>query len=153
MKRCFACQHAALRPATHPDTLEVDGLTFTAELPAWLCTHCGEVYVAGDGISQFEKAVAAKLADLGRLSGEAFRFMRKALGLRATDLATMLDVTPETISHWETTKRAIPRATWALLGALCADATEGRSATRDRLQAARTPAHPRTPIRLAVRAA
>jgi hypothetical protein len=38
----------------------------------------------------FELAVAERLASLGLRTGAAFKFMRKALGLRAVDLAELL---------------------------------------------------------------
>ncbi len=71
--------------------------------------------------------------------------MRKILGLRAADLALLLDVTPETISHWETGKARIGRAAFVALGAMVQDATEGRSTTRDRL-AALDDDHPRPKV-------
>jgi DNA-binding transcriptional regulator YiaG len=86
-------------------------------------------------VQDFELAVACELADQGVRTGEAVRHMRKALGLRAADLARLLDFTPETISHWETGKARIGRAAFVVLGALVQDAFGGTSSTRDRLAA------------------
>jgi DNA-binding transcriptional regulator YiaG len=89
-------------------------------------------------------AVACALADAGVHTGEALRCMRKALGLRGCDLARLLDVTPETISHWETGKARPNRAAFAALGAMIADAMAGRTTTRDRLATlARASEYPR----------
>jgi transcriptional regulator with XRE-family HTH domain len=75
--------------------------------------------------------------------------MRKALGLRATDLAELLDVTPETVSRWETDRVPLDRGALATLGALLRDARAGSTATLDHL---RTLAHPpRGPREIAVR--
>jgi DNA-binding transcriptional regulator YiaG len=86
-------------------------------------------------VQEFELAVACELADRGVRTGEAVRHMRKVLGLRAADLARLLDLTPETISHWETGKARIGRAAFVVLGAMVQDALEGTSSTRDRLSA------------------
>jgi DNA-binding XRE family transcriptional regulator len=59
--------------------------------------------------------------------------MVKALGLRAADLARLLDVTPETISHWETDKARPSRAAFVAIGALVQETIDGRTTTRDRL--------------------
>jgi transcriptional regulator with XRE-family HTH domain len=59
--------------------------------------------------------------------------MRKALGLRAADLAEMLDVTPETLSRWETGKLPMGRTSWLTLSSLALDF----EATAARLQAAK----------------
>ena len=93
--------------------------------------------------SSRELAVAREFADVGVDTGEAFRRMRKALGLRATDLAQLLDLTPETISHWETGKVVINRAAFVALGAMVQDAIDGRTTTRDRLAALGKRRYPR----------
>jgi transcriptional regulator with XRE-family HTH domain len=79
--------------------------------------------------------VARELANLGVRTGEAVRHMRKTLGLRAADLAQLLDLTPETISHWETGKAPISRAAFVAVGAMIQDAIDGRTTTRDRFAA------------------
>jgi putative zinc finger/helix-turn-helix YgiT family protein len=109
------------------------GFAASVGVPGRQCTKCKETYVAGSVKHDFELAVARELANLGVHAGEAIRHMRKALGLRASDLAQLLDLTPETISHWETGKVRINRAAFVALGAMIQDASEGRTTTRDRL--------------------
>jgi DNA-binding transcriptional regulator YiaG len=59
-------------------------------------------------INGLEAAVAVARATVpAKLSGKEIRFLRKALGLRATALAEFLDVTPETFSRWENGKETI----------------------------------------------
>jgi DNA-binding transcriptional regulator YiaG len=82
----------------------------------------------------FDLAVSRELGGRAVCTGEALRFMRSALGLRAADLARLLDVTPETMSHWETGKAPVPRSAFAVVAALVDDAAEGRTATRARLE-------------------
>ena len=45
------------------------------------------------------------------VAGGDLRYARKALGMRAAELAAALDVTPETVSRWETDARPIPQTT------------------------------------------
>jgi DNA-binding transcriptional regulator YiaG len=90
-------------------------------------------------------SVACELADRGMRTGDTLRQMRKALGLRAVDLARLLDVTAETISHWETGKARPTRATFAAVAAMADEAIDGRTSTRDRLSVeADGQSHPRT---------
>jgi len=63
--------------------------------------------------------------------------MRKVAGIRAVELAELLDVAPETVSHWETGKHAPDRSTLATVAALALDALDGATTTRDRLRALR----------------
>lgn len=100
-------------------------------------------------LGHFELAVAEKLAGLGIRTGEAFKFMRKALGLRAVDLAELLDVAAETVSRWETGE---PEArAFALLGSIVAERLRGQEETVDRLRALRSPR--KRPARVRVHAA
>ena len=65
--------------------------------------------------------------------------MRKALELRADELADLLDVTRETISRWENDRQPLERRAVALISELVVDRVEGRTRTIDRLRALREP--------------
>jgi DNA-binding transcriptional regulator YiaG len=55
-----------------------------------------------------EAAMAvARIMDDFKLNGHEIKFLRRAMGLKATDLADYLDVTPETLSRWENSKEPI----------------------------------------------
>src|SRR5262249_39052988 len=82
---------------------------------------------------------AAWLAEHGFSEGEEVRFLRRQLDLRAADLAELLDVTPETVSHWETGKTIPDLRSRQTLGALVLDKIAGTTTTRDRLAALRKP--------------
>jgi len=86
---------------------------------------------------QFERVAARRLAELGVHSAEAFKFMRKALGLRASDLGALLDVAAETVSRWETGEREVDRKAAALVQAMVIEAGEGKSDMRRRLESQR----------------
>ena len=134
MERCAMCKHVGLVAGTREDEIVLGGRRFVAELPVVECPACGEAYFEGDDLGRFERAVAGVLANAGDASAEAFRFMRKALGLTAIALGELLDVTPETISRWEHGKLPVERRALALLGAMVADQESGTSATGDRLR-------------------
>jgi YgiT-type zinc finger domain-containing protein len=113
--------------------------TFVGEVPASTCPNCSEVYYDGQALGRFELEIACYLAEGGMVSGPAFKFMRRALGMRAVELAEMLDVAAETISRWETDDRAVDRAAWVALSGLVADRIEGRDRVIGILRAIREP--------------
>jgi DNA-binding XRE family transcriptional regulator len=109
------------------------GVTASAAVPALRCGCCERVHVEPCTLERLRLVVGCELANLGVLTGEAFRHMRRALGLRACDVAQLLDLTPETISHWETGKARPNRAAFVALAAMLQDAVDRRTITRDRL--------------------
>jgi putative zinc finger/helix-turn-helix YgiT family protein len=132
--RCGACGREGLRDGSSTVSVALRcGVTAAVAVPERSCPSCGEVHVDRDVLARAQLAAARALADAGVHTGDAFRHMRKVLGLRAVDLARLLDVTPETISHWETGRAAPARAAFVALAAMIDDATQGRTATLDRL--------------------
>lgn len=138
MKRCTECG-GALESAVTIEERAVAGRTFTAELPASRCKACDESYLDAKSLESFELAIARELATNGASTGEAFRFMRKALGYRAVDLGELLGVAPETISRWETGEREVDRGALLALGSLVLDRVDGQTKTIDRLEALKKP--------------
>lgn len=138
MKRCGRCG-GPLASKKVDVSREVSGHVFVAALPAQQCKTCNETSYEGSVLQRFDLHVATRLADSGVSSGAAFRFMRKALGLRAVDLAELLDVSAETLSRWETDKRSVDRGSLAVLSACVRDTLAGRTSTLDTLRALRTP--------------
>ncbi len=135
--RCPTCGSARWKQGTTPHAEVVDGRKFKADLPAKICGKCGEAIVALTELDRFEVEVALALAHAGAHSGPAIRTMRKAIGLSATALAELLDVSLETISRWEHGSRAAPRPAVATLGAMVIDHALGSTTTTDRLHALR----------------
>jgi len=82
------------------------------------CSSCDETLFTADEVEQQERAAAELIVARGVRTGEEFRFVRKVAGLRANDVAAMLDATPETVSRWEGGKLAIPRLAAFALGEL-----------------------------------
>lgn len=140
--QCVACGNERMVDGTEREERSVAGYTFVAELPAHICEQCGESTIDYAPLHAFNLVIAGELAKAGASSGEAFKFMRKAIGMKATDLAALLHLVPETISRWETGQRNVDFGALAVLGALALDQLEGRTTTLDRLQALRAPARP-----------
>lgn len=131
---------SGLTPSTENLRIEVDGHIFLMpEVPALRCEKCGESSYDGRYLETFEVLVAGRLAAAGVASGEAFRFMRKAIGLPAKDLADLLEVQRETVSRWENEKQPVERRALALLGNLVDDRIEGSQRTLERLRALKEP--------------
>jgi putative zinc finger/helix-turn-helix YgiT family protein len=139
MKQCAMCQGRSFKRASTALRRSVDGVSFEGKLPAAVCKNCGEAYFVADVLDRFELGIAAELARMGRCTPQAFRFMRKALGLSGIALAALLGVEPETVSRWENGARRLDQAVFALLGGLVADRLDGRDGTRARLEALRKP--------------
>ena len=60
-------------------------------------------------VERMEAEEAAAIVKRGIRSGQEFRCVRKVAGFRANEIATMFDVTPETVSRWESGKQPLPR--------------------------------------------
>ena len=133
--KCPKCGCEKWRKGTASHAIDVDARTFKAELAANVCGKCGDPIVSHEELGRFEIAVASQLARAGAQSGEAIKFMRKAIGLPAADLAALLGVQRWTLSRWETGEREAPLAAVATLGTLVLDHAAGRTELVDRLRA------------------
>jgi putative zinc finger/helix-turn-helix YgiT family protein len=150
VNRCVMCSSMkSMRKSTTKVSNGVGDRRFTAEVPADVCDACGESYVQGTTLKRFELAVARELSLSGASSGEVFKFMRKALGYRASELADELGVTPETVSRWENGRRTIDISHMALMGMLVDDQMEDHVSVQRHLAALRKPrTTPRRSVRI-----
>jgi putative zinc finger/helix-turn-helix YgiT family protein len=147
MKRCAKCK-GSFRQKKIEETLQVGGHRFIASLPARVCSSCGETYLEAKTLGRFELRVAVSLAEAGETKGEVFKFIRKAVGLRAADLGDLLGVAPETISRWETGERPVDRGAFALVADMAHEALEGQARTLDMLRSIKTPKRLARTVRL-----
>lgn len=121
-------------------TERVAGLLFAAEIPVQMSQE-GPAFHARD-LRRFELAVARRLAELGVATGEAFRFMRKSLGLTVMQVAALLDAAQEAVRGWEADAAPVPRAAFVLLGIMADDELQGIDTTRRYLEALTHPPSP-----------
>lgn len=137
--KCPHCGEAALKRARVPHSITVAGTEFASDLPGQRCPGCGSSTVEGAAGVRFELLVAAELVTRGLRSGESFKFIRKALGMKAAELARIMNVAPETVSRWETAQRDVDWPEFMLLGFLVDDKLAGRSTVLARAQALAEP--------------
>ncbi len=70
------------------------------------CSECGEYEVDIPRMEELHRVIAQEVASKSaRLTAQEVRFLRKYLGFSGVDFAATLDVTPETVSRWETGKK------------------------------------------------
>ena len=141
MKRCPSCGKSDLRSGTVPHHLTVGEHRFSGRMQGEICNACNNSVVGVNDLVMFELGVGELLIRSGQASSspEAFRFMRKSLGMRAVELADLLGVTLETVSMWENGKLPIETRSLALLGCMVIDAITERKITINLLRATRSP--------------
>jgi len=66
------------------------------------CSNCGNYEISIPRIEELHRLIAKALIEkTTRFTGAEIRFLRKSLGLSATDFALRMGVTVETVSRWE----------------------------------------------------
>lgn len=149
LNKCVECQCTeGLTDTRTSRTRTIAGLTFQAELSTQTCPNCGTNYYGASVVEAFEMGIAVWLAEHGINDGEAMRVMRSAMHLKGVELATLLDVTPETISRWEKEHRPPDRLAVATLAAMVLDRVAGHDRTLQRLRTLQNP--PPTEIHVAL---
>jgi DNA-binding transcriptional regulator YiaG len=139
MKTCGRCKKERVVQITLDDNMDVCGHTFTAQLPAEKCEACGQIAIQGHDMKLFELRVAIELAKAGVRSAEAFRFLRKAVGLDEAGLAELLDVPEEFIGYWDRGDWPVDPRAQAVLCSLVLAKYEQRPAALDPLAVMRQP--------------
>ena len=132
MTKCPKCKKSELRSWEGP--LDLEGVEVFAH--GMRCGSCGETILDADEVGKLEKMRAHALVQRGIRSGAEFKFVRKMAGLKATELAEIFDVRPETVSRWERGEQELPRlAAFAL-----AELAQRPRVVRERLEAMANPA-------------
>lgn len=111
----------------------------SVEVPAQVCRSCDEPFVESSDVERAELTVAAAIIASGHRNGPRFRFLRKAIGTSAKELAAMFDVAPETISRWERGEREVDGLAWVALAGLVRERIAGRDDAKKILEAMRKP--------------
>ncbi len=139
---CAACGSREFRTGDVDHRLEVAGAVAEGTVEASVCVRCGEEYVAADELRRFE-LMAAKTLLQEWPKGEIFAFARRAIGMKAAELADLLGVAAETVSRWERGHQEPPRTAFIALLMMVLDALGGGDVTRTALdRMASTPSAP-----------
>lgn len=112
--RCPNCKTDTLRPWSGTIT------RMDVEIPTSgdRCSTCDETLFAFAEVERQSRVLAEAIVDRGIQSAADFKFVRKAIGLKAAELAALLDVTAETVSRWERGHIVIPLAVAFTVGEL-----------------------------------
>lgn len=89
------------------------------------CAHCGRLERPAATERAIHEASVRLAADSGRVNGATFRFLRKAAGLRAREVARTLGVSVGTISRWENEAREVDARSWVLVALLAVESLGG----------------------------
>lgn len=122
MKRCQACSgNTEKRTLTRPYHYTESGLK-NVLLDGIMMYYCPACEMEFPEIPNVE-GLHAKIAELlvsksNTLTGREFRFLRKEMRMKAKDLATVLGVTPTTVSRWETGEERVGVANDRLIRSL-----------------------------------
>ena len=139
MQTCDRCQREKVIEVLIDDSMDVCGHTFTTQVPATRCLACQQVVIQGEHVRRFERRVAAEIAKAGLRTGDAFRFLRTALGISENGLAGLLDVPAEYVGYWETAKWPVDPRALAVLNGLVLAKFEDKVAALDCLAVLRAP--------------
>ena len=146
MKRCLSCRTADLRETKEAVEVRVPWSPepLLVRVTGVSAIRWGESFLSGPDLDRAKLLAGAEAMARGLRDGGTFKFIRKALGLRAADLADLLDVSPETISRWENSHRTAERSVWNTLADLVSDRLLGTRTSR--APADRGPAILRRPL-------
>jgi DNA-binding XRE family transcriptional regulator len=85
------------------------------------CQACGRSFIDLAAKQALElRAAQAVLQQVLHVPGVVLRGVRKALGLKQSELAELLDVRAETISRYESDEAPLPRAVQLAVADICA---------------------------------
>ncbi len=115
MNKCTNCKKEnTLRPYEGPVKMRGVEVVGRGEQ----CTSCKDVVFPLADVQRQELQAATKIVERGIRDGKEFQFVRKMADLKATELAELLDVRPETVSRWERGETPIALAAAFALGEL-----------------------------------
>ena len=148
VSRCVKCGGTDLPVVRQALRATIAGVPFEKTVRAQRCASCAEAYFAAGAVGDFELSAALALARAGIRTPDALKFMRKAAGLRATDLGELLGLTAEHLSRIENGKVPPDKRTVALVAALLEDKAAGTTRTIDQLHAIDRPRKLKGKVRL-----
>lgn len=102
--RCPKCDMTMERRKKQPYRYRESGLkNIVITVPARVCRNCGEIMPEIPNIKGLHSAIADCLFEKpAPLIGPEIRFLRKEMGMKAKDFASLVGVSAVTVSRWET---------------------------------------------------
>lgn len=122
--RCHECKGEDLRATQATIARTVSGHALNATIDALRCEACGEITYALGDVGRGERIMAARLAELGERTGDAFRFMRKALRHTRAELGELLGESEATLREWEEGRVPIDLCPFVVLGRMVLDSID-----------------------------
>ena len=133
IRKCPECGRP-LRSKRVNYEFNVGSAVFSGDVRALVCEKCGEELTDGSEMVRLELEAAVVLT-LYKPAGDAIRFFRSVLNLKAMEFAELVGVAAETVSRWENGVREIDAAAWAHLCSMVMDKSLGVTTALDRLRA------------------
>lgn len=131
-RRCERCDgvNIELKP-DYPIKRTRAGISYVSAIPAEVCCDCGMALYNGAVYEAWEMEFALALAR-GPVGGDAFRSMRRFVGMNVADAADLMGVTRETIRRWESEGSQVPKPAFMMMG-LAVYSEAGYLVTADQL--------------------
>lgn len=110
MEKCAICGGEMTVTKDKPYDYPIGGLQVTIlGIPQYTCNECGEEFATIPNPEALHKMIGLDICKnkKGLLQPEEIVFLRKELSLNATGLASVLGVSPSTLSRWENGKQTI----------------------------------------------
>ncbi len=105
--KCVACGSRMKKTRENYAYASLPGTTLS-NIEVYRCPACGEEEVSIPHIEELNRTIARELVrKKTQLAPTQIRFLRKLLGWSGVDFATHFGVTPETVSRWESGKKAM----------------------------------------------
>jgi putative transcriptional regulator len=105
--KCMACGGRMKKTRGNYAYASLPGVTL-ANVDIYKCPECGEEEVSIPHIEDLNRTIARELVRKKvQLAPTEIRFLRKLLGWSGVDFAKHFGVTPETVSRWESGKKAM----------------------------------------------
>ena len=119
MDQCNECEAWSVQRETVPeyryDGLGIPVVLYNSAIKE-VCHKCGEEIIEIPDLKGLIAAVAvSRVMHDYKLRGHELKFLRSALDKTASELATMIDVTLETVSRWENDKKPVPPSSEKLI--------------------------------------
>jgi DNA-binding transcriptional regulator YiaG len=110
MRRCASCNGMVERSTLPEHTEDLGGIVVKVlnAVQVARCSNCGEQMIAIPDMDGLARAVTISRAlNPVRLAGREVKFFRRVLDMTQADFAKRMDLTPESVSRWETDARGV----------------------------------------------